>query len=89
MKRPYFESVRDVYVRTAGDLFKLAAVADPETADPEQFIARGREALNQAHETWPLTVRQDRYLYRLLARAEANTSEGRAMAARIRERFQA
>lgn len=85
MKRPYFESVRDVYIKAAGELYKLAAVADTETADPDQFLARGDELRNKAHETWPLSVRQDRRLYMLRARGEANTREGQAKAARLRD----
>lgn len=87
MQRPYFESVRDVYIKAASDLYKLAATADPETADPENFLARGDELRNKAHETWPLSVRQDRRLYMLRAQGEANTREGRAKADRIRARF--
>ena len=88
MQRPYFESVRDVYIKAASDLYKLAATADPETADPEQFLARGDELRNKAHETWPLSVRQDRRLYMLRAKGYANTREGRDKADRIRARFE-
>lgn len=83
MQRPYFESVRDVYIKAASDLYKLAATADPETADPEQFLARGDELRNKAHETWPLSVRQDRRLYMLRGKAQANTREGRELRDRI------
>lgn len=84
MSRPYFESVRDVYLTAARELYKLAAQADPETADPESFLARGEEQERKAHETWPVTTRQDRQLYRLKCKAQANTREGREAAAAVR-----
>jgi hypothetical protein len=85
MPRPYFESVRDVYLTAARELYKLAAQADPETADPESFLARGEALERQAHETWPATTRQERQLYRLRCLAEANTKEGRRKAADLRK----
>lgn len=85
MQRPYFESVRDVYYRAACEMWKLAAAADPETADPESFLARGNMLWREALETWPTTTRQDNTAYRLQQRAKANTREGRAHAQAVRE----
>jgi hypothetical protein len=80
---PYFESVRDVFVRAACEFYKLAADADFETADAEGYIRHGRTAERQAHEMWPVTVRQDRRMSSLRAKAEINTPEGRELRDRI------
>lgn len=83
--RPYFESVRDVYVRSARELYRLGAAADAETADPGQYLGRGDQMRSLAQATWTLTTRQENDLYRLRCRCEDNTPEGRAKAERVRE----
>jgi hypothetical protein len=81
--KPYFETVRDVYVTAARSLYKAAIEADFETADPGQYLARANEMRNLALETWPLTTRQEMDLGRLRAQAELNTPEGREHRDRI------
>ena len=76
MNKPYFETVRDEYVRLARAFYNHAVGADFETADPAQYIARGDEARNLARETWTTTTRQERALGGARARAELNTPEG-------------
>lgn len=86
-QKPYFESVRDVYVSAAAELYKLAVGADFETADPVQFLAQGNEMRNRALETWTLTSRQESRLAGLKARAELNTTEGQAHKQRILDKL--
>ena len=81
--KPYFETVRDLYVKLACDFYKLAAEADFETGDPAAYLNRGRNAETKAHEAWPVTTRQDRRLGSLKAQAELNTREGRELRDRI------
>lgn len=77
--KPYFETVRDVYVDAAAKLYKAAVEADPETSDADGYLRRGNEMRDMALETWTLTTRQENYLGRLKARAELATPEGREM----------
>jgi hypothetical protein len=79
----YNETVRDTYFRAANSLYAAGAAGSEE--DAAGYLKHGKILENLGHEHWVATRRQETTLYKLRSRCEANTTEGREMARRVRE----
>jgi len=79
----YNETVRDTYFRAANSLYAAGAAGSEE--DAAGYLRHGKILENLGHEHWVATQRQEVRLYNLRSLCEANTTEGRELARRVRE----
>ncbi len=83
-QRPYFQNVQAILFDAARKMYRAGAAADPDTDDAAGYLKRGDELRDRGFETWTVSTRDERQLYRLRAQCEANTADGRHKAAALR-----